>query len=830
MFDLWRKPRKTCVWSFIAVSLFVLSGEGSSGTANAQETVDGPADTVRETAPDRAREPVALEEMVVSADRITPVSGASSAVVTADEMRERQAKDVAEVLKTAVPGVTGKRAGGMNLDPIVRGLREDRVSVMTNGTKIWGAGPFRMDPPTSLLETGELEAIEVIKGPYSVTRGPSGVGGTINLVTKKPELSPKWYARGSVGGVYVSNFDGYAGQASVSAGGPSVAFRLSAGYRDYQDYDAGNGERVQSGFQSQATSGALLWQPHRKHRFHLSFSRESDRDARFATLPLNLEEDDAYLGSVTYTVTDPFPSIESLEFTGYYNYVHHRMKNEHKPSRLMAGGHAQPDTQGGHVNGGHGGHTTGGHDAHMTGGQGGHTAGGHPVTRIVFPLDARTFGGRAQANVLPGFGGRLSVGGDMYRVEREGTNHVTFVSGGGVPPGTTRFFDIWPETHIVDGGLFGEYAYRIAPKWRLVVGARVDFVDAGANPSFDDRLRYRYYNHRRAAGADARDVPMPGSGHGGHGTGGNRHGQTMDGARDGHGPITPCARAGGGHGPGDRMCSGPRDGGAGARKDVDEFETNVSANGRLIYSPLSSLDLFVGLGRGARTPDATERYFVLGPGPGGFYVGNPWLDSEESLEVDVGASGRLGRLRFDGSFFYNRIDDYILQYVVDDRFACPHGPCNLRGFRNIDHASLLGVDIGVRYALRDDLSLHGSFAYVRGENEDDDVPLPEMPPLEGRLGFRYDLFDRGMWFTPTLRLVQSQHRIDTAFGENVTDSFATVDLAAGWRFLGRHEVTVSVENLFDKHYHEHVTREDPFDGREIAEPGRVVTIGWRTTF
>lgn len=781
MFELVWKPRKTWVSSYMLLSLSAVSGSGSLGGAYAQKTSDEPA-AVQETSSDRAREPVALEEMVVSADRITPVSGASSAVVTADEMRERQAKDVAEVLKTEVPGVTGKRAGGMNLDPIVRGLREDRVSVMTNGTKIWGAGPFRMDPPTSLLEAGELEAIEVIKGPYSVTRGPSGVGGTINLVTKKPELSPRWYARGSVGGLYASNFDGYAGQASVSAGGPSVAFRLSAGYRDYQDYEAGSGERVQSGFQSQAISGALLWQPHRKHRFHLSLGRESDRDARFATLPLNLEEDDAYLGSVTYTIADPLPSVESLEFTGYYNYVHHRMKNEHKPNRPMAGG--------------------------------------HPVTRIVFPLDARTFGGRVQANVLPGVGGRLSVGGDVYRVEREGSNHVTFVSGGGVPPGTTRFFDIWPETHIVDGGFFGEYAYPIAPKWRLVVGARVDFVDAGANPSFDERMQYRYHNHRRAAG----------SGHGGHGTDGSRHGQTTGGAHDGHGPISPCSRSGGGSGPGNRTCSGPRDEGAGAREDVDEFETNVSANGRLIYSPLPSLDLFVGLGRGARTPDATERYFVLGPGPGGFYVGNPRLDAEESLEVDVGASGRWGRLRFDGSFFYNRIDDYILQYVVDDRFACPHGPCNLRGFRNIDHASLLGMDVGARYALRDDLSLHGSFAYVHGENEEDDTPLPEMPPLEGRLGFRYDRFDWGMWFNPTLRLVQSQHRIDTAFGENVTDGFATMDLAAGWRFFDRHELTVLVENLFDKHYHEHVTRENPFDGREVAEPGRVVTVGWRTTF
>ena len=134
-------------------------------------------------------EAVELEDMLVSVERITPVSGASVALVTAEQIRESQAKDVAEALKGRVPGVTGKRSGGINLDPVIRGLREDRLSVMTNGTKIWGGGPFRMDPPTSLLDVDELEAIEVIKGPYSVTRGPSSIGGTINLVTKKPELS-----------------------------------------------------------------------------------------------------------------------------------------------------------------------------------------------------------------------------------------------------------------------------------------------------------------------------------------------------------------------------------------------------------------------------------------------------------------------------------------------------------------------------------------------------------------------------------------------------------------------------------------------------------------
>ena len=71
--------------------------------------------------------------------------------------------------------------------------------------------------------------------------------------------------------------------------------------------------------------------------FFLSVSRESDRDTRFDALPLHMEEDDAYLGSVSYTFSNPFPFVESLQFSGYYNYVHHRMNNDHKPHRAGSG-------------------------------------------------------------------------------------------------------------------------------------------------------------------------------------------------------------------------------------------------------------------------------------------------------------------------------------------------------------------------------------------------------------------------------------------------------------------------------------------------------------
>ena len=328
MSDVSESIRRRRVWSCVFFSLGIVA---LARPATAQE-----AGTEAETRANQTKA-IMLEPVTVSAERLTPVAGAATAVVSAEEVRNHQAKDVAEILKARVPGVTGKRIGGMHLDPMIRGLREDRLSVMTNGTKIWGGGPFRMDPPTSLLEVEELEAIEVIKGPYSVTRGPSSIGGTINLVTKQPELSAAWYAAGSLGSLYASNYNGFATLASVSAGGPSLAFRVSASYRDYQDYDSGDGERIQSGFQSQSVSGSVLWQPHTHHRLRLSVSRESDRDARFATLPLHLEEDDAYLGSVTYTIRKPLPSVHSLEFTGYYNYVHHRMNNEHKLHRAGSG-------------------------------------------------------------------------------------------------------------------------------------------------------------------------------------------------------------------------------------------------------------------------------------------------------------------------------------------------------------------------------------------------------------------------------------------------------------------------------------------------------------
>ena len=64
----------------------------------------------------------------------------------------------------------------------------------------------------------------------------------------------------------------------------------------------------------------------------------------------------------------------------------------------------------------------------------------------------------------------------------------------GPKAGMHMFFDSWPDAHVLDGGLFGEYAYQIFPRFRLVVGTRVDFVDTGANPDEKARMGFnRFY-------------------------------------------------------------------------------------------------------------------------------------------------------------------------------------------------------------------------------------------------------------------------------------------------------------------------------------------------
>ena len=169
-----------------------------------------------------AREPV----IVVTANRTAqPISrvGQSITVIDSAEIERRQTNTVADVLRT-VPGVSIARNGGIGTSTAVfiRGAESDQTVALIDGIKLNDpsspGGGFNFGN----LLTGNIDRIEVLRGPSSVLWGSQAIGGVINMITRQPTDDLSINLRGEYGyrdtGQVVGNIAGKAGPLSASAG------------------------------------------------------------------------------------------------------------------------------------------------------------------------------------------------------------------------------------------------------------------------------------------------------------------------------------------------------------------------------------------------------------------------------------------------------------------------------------------------------------------------------------------------------------------------------------------------------------------------------------
>jgi iron complex outermembrane receptor protein len=95
----------------------------------------------------------------------------------------------------------------------------------------------------SMLDTANLERIEVLKGPASILYGRAEPGGLINLVTKQPLDKPRYVVEQQIG-----SFDHYRTQWDVSSPVsqvPGLAYRVSGAHQNNGSFRSfsGGGER-----------------------------------------------------------------------------------------------------------------------------------------------------------------------------------------------------------------------------------------------------------------------------------------------------------------------------------------------------------------------------------------------------------------------------------------------------------------------------------------------------------------------------------------------------------------------------------------------------------
>ncbi|MGE4331166.1 TonB-dependent copper receptor [Diaphorobacter sp.] len=237
-------------------------------------------------------------------------------------------------------------------------------------------------------------------------------------------------------------------------------------------------------------------------------------------------------------------------------------------------------------------------------------------------------------------------------------------------------------------------------------------------------------------------------------------------------------------------------------------------------APQSAL-VYVGLGHVQRFPDYWE---LISPGNSAANAGNAFatLRPEKTTQLDLGAQWKGADWQLWTSAYVGVVRDYILFDYAAMKSAV----------RNVD-ARTAGFELGASQRLSTAWTAQGTLAYSWGRNSSDDRPLPQMPPLEARLGLDYA---QGPWSAGGLwRLVAAQHRHANGQGNVVgrdlgaSAGFGVLSLHAGYRINNHLKLAAGVDNLLDKNYAEHLNLAGNAGfgypgGVRINEPGRTLWL------
>jgi vitamin B12 transporter len=141
--------------------------------------------------PARAQAPIMLEGVVITADRISESAekvGSAVTVISREQIEASRAENVAELLET-VPGLNVNQSGGVGgtSNIYIRGADPDHTQVLIDGVRVNDPAQASGEFDFSLFTLGNIERIEVLRGPQSGLYGSAAIGGVINIVTRKGE-------------------------------------------------------------------------------------------------------------------------------------------------------------------------------------------------------------------------------------------------------------------------------------------------------------------------------------------------------------------------------------------------------------------------------------------------------------------------------------------------------------------------------------------------------------------------------------------------------------------------------------------------------------------
>lgn len=259
-----------------------------------------------------------------------------------------------------------------------------------------------------------------------------------------------------------------------------------------------------------------------------------------------------------------------------------------------------------------------------------------------------------------------------------------------------------------------------------------------------------------------------------------------------------------------------------------------SANAGLLYVLLKDIEASVNLSRSFRSPSLEERFKYIDLG-NLVRLGDPNLNPESGYSVDMGIRLWKPRFTLQASVFNTWLTNMIVETPGEFTYTINTGPsqgttATLPALinANVSKAKLYGMDIKFQYNVASGVTLFGSGAYLRGKDTHSDTDLPQIPPMNGRLGVRLTHTKLG---AVEVFAVGAAKQDKIASGEHETGGYARYDMAFSTaKFnlgLSKLQLFAGVDNLTDRAYTNHLATNR---GAISIEPGRNVYLRLSLSF
>ncbi len=796
-----------------------------------------------------------------SGQAATGGAAASTSSVGGGEASARAATDVSSLLErsASATGVELQRRNAVIADPRVRGFRVGQLVTYGDGAFFLPARQD-LDSAISKFDSNSLERIDIVKGPYNVRLGPGF--SFIEIITPdllNPNRSAldnqrdamrdqgdpnafRWRGKTVLG--YQTNRDRWEGYQQISGGNQDWQFRVSYDILGGNDYDAGNGQTVPSSYLSQNTTFGLALRLSDKSTIELKGLRLVQSDLLFAGQYFDINRLDTEFYRLRYTLVDQ-NWVDKLQMDVWYNFTGasgdtFRQQKQDFLNQVFN----YPITL-----------ARRGINTTTIGGPGAIPNPAYPGNFYAFS----NFGNDTAFSVLSrGYRAlmewgdkdhaRLAIGTDLNIVDQYLVENITlqlnpnlrtttFLLDPNTPNGQVYERLGLPESRSVNPGLFADLIWPLSDRLTAKAGGRLDYVQTQA---LDPRVLIG-------------NVPLA---TGGTPVNRNLAGFYLTPGLPGVGILnTPTAPPGL-----QQLAFFPTQ-----YFSVNPTEPNTHRNFFLMSGYLSGeykinneVTTFASFGYAQRPPTLTELYAngpfisVLQQGLSRV-VGDPALKEEQLKQIDIGFTANYKYFRGGATLFFAWVNNYITFDQVQIQGV--GGTQNQVVFTNTDLATLAGAELFMEVDVLSWLTPFSALSYVQGTDRTpnsnarpttisaggqqlqlvssrniplDSAPLPQIPPLEWRNGFRiHQAIDeqnpQAKWAIEfSARSVFGQNYVATTLGELPTPGFTIFNISGYWQATERLLLVAGVENFGNKLYREHL---DPRAGADLFVPGSLLRPG-----